>query len=361
MRVQLGGTVVNNDQAAIYRRWGYNDVCCPQDVRAALDSPEDQEGLIFEINSGGGSVYAGLEMYTLLRNSSRHVTVEIQSIAASAASVFASGADTVRISPVANVMLHRARSWAEGTEQDMGEAGQMLRTVDESILNAYEHKCQGKTDRETLHDLMRNETFFTAQEAVERGFADKILWEDQDAETKLTSSAVAMAGGMRQAFAALPPIEELMRREQEGTQGAGEPKNAGGVEDNTGKPENETEERKMPMTLDELTRDNPELLAEIRTAAAEAERERLSAIDDMSMAGFEDLISAAKEDPEATAESVAVQIVARQKKQGKKFLGDRDKDVKDGKVDQVETSTPAAGENGQDELNAVLDEVFPKN
>lgn len=359
MRMQLGGQVVTNDDARLYRRWGYS-VCCPQDIRDALETPEDEEGLIFEVNSGGGSVYSGLEMYTLIRNSGRRVTVEIQSIAASAASVFASAADTVKISPVANVMIHRASSWASGTEQDMGEAAQMLRTIDESILNAYEHKCQGKTDRETLHDLMRNETFFTAQEAVERGLADEILWEDQDPDSKLTSSAVAMAGGMKQALASLPTIEELTRMEQEAAQGGGDAENAAGAGDITGTPENKKEEQKMPMTLDELTKDNPELLAEIRTSAAQAERERLSAIDNMSMAGFEDLISVAKEDPNATAETVAVQIIARQKQQGQTFLLGRSKDVKDSKVDQVEAGTPTNGKDGQDELEAVLNDVFPE-
>lgn len=355
MRVQIGGTVMDNDSARIYRRYGYNDVCCPQDVRDALAVPEDEEGLIFEVNSGGGSAYRGLEMYTLLRESKRHVTVEIQSIAASAASVFACGADKVKISPVANVMVHRAATSASGTEQDMTEAGQMLRTVDESILNAYEDKCKKKTTRDELKELMKQQTFFTAQEALDRGLADEIMWQDQDPESRLTSSAVAMAGGIRQAFACLPPISELERCQQEGE---GAPVHTDSVENTTGKPENKKEGQKMPMTMEELERDNQALLAEIRTNAAKAERERLAGIDAMSMAGYEDLIEAAKKDPAATAESVAVQIVARQKKQGENFLNGRAADVQDGNLNDVGTATPAGGENSEEELNAILDEVF---
>lgn len=354
MRVQLSGTVTSNDTARLYRKWGYTGVCCPQDVRDALNQPEDAEGLIFEINSGGGSVYQGLEMYSLLRGSGRKVTVEIQSIAASAASVFACGADRVRISPVANVMIHRASSWADGNEQDMNEAAQMLRTVDQSILNAYEDKCKEKSTRAELEELMKNETFFTAQEALERGLADEILWQEQDPESRLTSSAVAMAGGLRQAFASLPPISELQRRQQaEG----GEPEPEGDAENNTGRPENNKEGRGMPMTLEELQRDNAELLAEIRRDAAAAERKRLEGIDAMAMAGFEDLIDAAKKDPEATAESVAVQIVARQKKLGESFLSGRDADVQDGNLGAVGAAAPA-GKSAEDELKNALDEVF---
>lgn len=345
MRVQLNGTVLDNDTAGLYRRWGYSDVCCPQDVRDALAAPEDQEGLIFEINSGGGSAYRGLEMYTLIRDSKRHVTVEIQSIAASAASVIAAAADTVRISPVANIMIHRASTSASGNEQDMTETGQMLRTADESILSAYENKCKEKKTRAELRTLMEHETFFTAQEALDCGLADEIMWADQDPETSLTKSAVAMAGGIRQAFASLPPIEELKRGEQRG------------AENNTGEPGINKEERKMPVTMDELEKENKELLNEIRSAAAKAERDRLSAIEGMSMAGFEDIISAAKQDPNATYESVAVQIVASQKKQGGAFLKERDKDVKDSNVGEVGAEAPQ-GKDDAGELDAFLDRIF---
>ncbi len=362
MRVRIGGTIVSNDDAALYRRWGYREVCCPQDVRDALETQEDEEGLIFEVNSGGGSVYQGLEMYTLIRDAQRPVTIEIQSIAASAASVFASGGDTVLISPVGNVMVHQARTWTDGNEQDMGKAAQMLRTVDESILNAYEHKCQGKTDRTALRELMENETFLTAQEAVERGFADGIMWENQDAESRLTSSAVAMAGGIQQAFAALPPIDELKRRNQEENCGGAGTLENGAEKNITGERKKKREdETEMELTLENMEQDHKELLMEIRADAAKAERERLRSIEDMGMPGFEDLISAAKEDPEATAQSVAVQIIARQRQQGKAFLKDRDSDAENGGVNGVEGSMSGQGNDPDAELNAALDAAFAKH
>ena len=116
----------------------------------------------------------------------------------------------------------------------------------------------------------------------------------------------------------------------------------------------------MPVTLDELEKENKELLNEIRSAAAKAERDRLSAIEGMSMAGFEDLITAAKENPTATAESVAVQIVARQKQQSGAFLKDRDKDVKDSNVGEVGAEAPQ-GKDDAGELDAFLDLIFKSN
>ena len=342
MRVRIGGRIMSDDCASVYRRCGYQNVCCPADIRAALSQPEDEEGLIFELNSGGGSVYDGYEMYTVLKKSARKSTVEIQSIAASAASVFAMAADTVLISPVASIMIHRASTGTSGNEEDMTRSAQMLRTVDQGILNAYEAKCGGKISREELETLMKNETFMTAGEAVERGFADGILWEKEDPDARLTSSAVAMAGGMQAAMTSLPPLEDLRQAEKQ-----------------TAKAGTKEEENTMPITLDELKQENGALLAQIRAEAAQQERERISAIEALSMAGFEDLIENAKNDPEATAESVAVKIVARQKEQGSQFLKDRQKDVTDSGMAGVKQEK-SGGISPEDELSAVLDDVFPE-
>lgn len=331
MRVRIGGQVVTDDNARIYRRWGYNDVCCPNDIREALESPEDEEGLIFELNSGGGSVFAGYEMYTVLRNAKRKATVEIQSVAASAASVFAAGAERVLISPVASIMIHRASSWASGNEGEMEQAAQMLRTIDQGILNAYETKCGGKTDRSTLEELMKQETFMTAQEAVNRGLADGILWEQEDPDTRLTNSAVAMAGGMAIAMATLPTAAEIKNYKNE--------------------------EEKTDMTLEELKERNHELYAQISAAAKKEERERLKAIDDMSMAGFEDIVNEAKGNPDDTAEAVAMRIIARQKQQGKNWLQNREEDVKDSGTAKVKGTAEEKG-NPAEELNAFLDEAL---
>lgn len=332
MRVRIGGQIVSDDRAKIYRKWGYEEFCCPQDIRDALDAPEDEEGLIFELNSGGGSIFAGYEMYTVLRNANRKTTVEIQSIAASAASVFVMGADRVLMSPVASIMIHRASSYADGNEGEMERTAQMLRTIDQGILNAYEAKCGGKTDRDTLEKLMKEETFMTAGEAVNRGFADGILWEQEDPDTRLTNSAAAMAGGMAMVMAPLPTMAEINKY-------------------------NKNEEETTNMTLNELKQQHPELYAQTTAAAKKEERERLKAIDGMSMAGYEDIVERAKDDPNATAETVAMQIIIEQKKQGKNWLQNRKEDVKDSGTAKVKGTAEEKG-NPAEKLNAFLDEAL---
>ena len=112
----------------------------------------------------------------------------------------------------------------------------------------------------------------------------------------------------------------------------------------------------MPMTLDELTREAPELLAEIQKNAAKAERDRLQAIDALAMPGYEDLIDAAKDDPEATDQTVAVQIIARQKKQQETFGAARDQDIRDSGVNDVEGSQ--GDDEAEDELESALNAAF---
>ena len=317
-------------------------MCCPNDIREALDKTPEGEELIFEINSGGGSVYNGFQMYTVLRDSKREAICEIQSIAASAASVFAMGCSVRRISPVASMMIHRASSYASGNSEDMRKTKQMLDTVDDGILNAYEERVKGKLTRNKLKEMLEQETFMTAQEAVENGFATEVMFQE-DGESTLTKSAVAMVGGMKLAMASLPPIDELKR--------------LGGEENkNTGKPERKEKET---MDLNELERDHPDLVKAIREGAATAERQRMTEIEAMALPGFEDIIDKAKNDPTATAATVAVEIVNRQKKQGANFLKDRDDDVKDSGAASVEASAQSGG-SPDDKWERAMAEAFPE-
>lgn len=344
MRVQLSGYVTDNDTAKVYRYYGYSEVCCPNDIREALAKTPEGEELIFEINSGGGGVYDGFQMYTVLRDSKREAICEIQSIAGSAASVFAMGCGVRRISPVASMFIHRSSSGARGNSEIMRRAKQMLDTVDEGILSAYEERVKENLSREKLRSMLEMETFMTAQEAVQHGFATEIMFQE-DKDTALTKSAVAMAGGLKLAMASLPPIDELKR--------------LSGEEDhkNTGKPERK---EKNTMELKDLERDHPNLVQKIREQAATAERQRINGIEALGLPGFEDLIDKAKKDPKATAESVAIDIVNRQKQQGKDFLKGREEDVKDSGVDNVEPSAKS-GNADDEKWNRAMAEAFPKN
>ena len=136
------------------------------------------------INSPGGDVFAAAQIYNMLRDYKGNVTVTIDSLAASAASVIAMAGNTVIMSPVAMMMIHNPSMLAMGEKRDMQKALSMLDEVKESILNAYETKTG--MNRVKLSHMMDDETWFNANKAVELGFADKILFEDDNKKDKNT-------------------------------------------------------------------------------------------------------------------------------------------------------------------------------
>ena len=158
---------------------------CPADIRQAIaENPADEE-FTLEINSPGGSVFAGFEMYSVLRRASRdgvRIRAEVQSLAGSAASVAMVGADTVACSPVAQVMIHLPLTVTEGNQNVHRESVQMLESITESIIAGYERKVGNKTSPAALRRMMDRETFLSARAALDAGLIDEIIGEEQPGE-----------------------------------------------------------------------------------------------------------------------------------------------------------------------------------
>ncbi len=125
------------------------------------------------INSPGGDCVAAAQIYNMLSNYKGKVTVKIDGIAASAASVIAMAGDTVLVSPVSMLMIHNPATIAWGDHAEMQKAIDMLSEVKESIINAYVLKTG--LSRPKLSHLMDAETWMDANKAVELGFADEIM------------------------------------------------------------------------------------------------------------------------------------------------------------------------------------------
>ncbi len=164
MRITLNGLVVDNDDLWLYQ-WFDIAAFSPGVVRRALADNPEGEDLELEINSPGGSVFPGFEMYSLLREARCHTVAIVQSLAGSAASTMMAGCREVRMSPVAQVMIHLPSSCAEGNQNDMKREARVLESITQSILNGYEAKCGGKATRDKLDRLIRAGTWLTAQEA----------------------------------------------------------------------------------------------------------------------------------------------------------------------------------------------------
>jgi ATP-dependent Clp protease protease subunit len=151
------------------------------DVTPALFKSELDEGegdVTVWINSPGGDCFAAAQIYNMLTSYKGKVTIMIDGLAASAASVIAMAGDKVIISPVGMLMIHNPATEAMGDKQDMEKAIDMLDEVKDSIINAYESKTG--LSRNKLSKLMDDETWMDARKAIELGFADEMLSRNSD-------------------------------------------------------------------------------------------------------------------------------------------------------------------------------------
>lgn len=129
------------------------------------------------INSPGGDCVAAAQIYNMLMDYPADVTVRIDGIAASAASVIAMAGTKVQMSPVSVMMIHNPLTVAMGDSDEMRRAIQLLDEVKESIINAYEIKTG--LSRAKLSHLMDGETWMNAKKALELGFCDEILYQPE--------------------------------------------------------------------------------------------------------------------------------------------------------------------------------------
>ena len=170
-KIEVKGTIVGNADKSIYEWFGM-DATCPKDVNAAI-SEANGEPLLVEINSGGGDVFAGSEIYTALKAYAGTVEINIVGLAASAASVIAQAGHS-RISPTALFMVHNVSGSAAGDFHDMQQEAEILQTANKAVAAAYLEKT-GKSMEELL-GIMDAETWMDAQKAVEYGFVDEVMF-----------------------------------------------------------------------------------------------------------------------------------------------------------------------------------------
>ncbi|UVJ28296.1 head maturation protease, ClpP-related [Staphylococcus aureus] len=173
MKINVKGAIIPNNDKWIYEMLEM-DATSPKDIADSL--PDTNEDIDVIINSGGGDVYSGSEIYTSLKTYPGKVNIKIVGVAASAASVIAMAGDQIEISPTAQIMIHNAWTMAMGDINEMQKTVDMLDSVNRGIANAYINKT-GKTEDEIL-SLMNKETWFNAQDAVEHGFADSKMFDE---------------------------------------------------------------------------------------------------------------------------------------------------------------------------------------
>ena len=168
----------------------YDDDVTPQLFKDELNAGSGN--ITVWINSPGGDCVAAAQIFNMLKEYKGAVTVKIDGLAASAASVIAMAGDSVLMSPVSTMMIHNPSTIAMGDSAEMKKAVQMLDEVKESIINAYEMKSN--LSRKELSKLMDSEYWMNANEALEKGFIDDILYRDNSEDTLMVAAPAASMG-----------------------------------------------------------------------------------------------------------------------------------------------------------------------
>ena len=307
-----------------------------------IENLGDVENITLYINSPGGSVFSAVAIANTLKNHKAKVTANIDGLAASAATIITSACDTVRMPKNALFMIHNPITFAYGNNQEMQKTVKMLDKVKNSIIETYLNKT--KTDKETLSELMDNETWMNAEEAKEYGFIDEIL--DENVEKEVIENKLIINN---MAF----DISKFKNFKEKKIQ---EPRVINISVNSTGSPEeiadkfrnilNSTENQKNKggnMTLEELKNKFPELCNQIFNEGKEAgitkERERMREIDNLDVSNYSELIENAKYNEPVEASVLAVNILNKQKEE-------RIKKLQNIKNDSQNNFTPPVPNNG---------------
>ena len=148
--------------------WEDDDNICVETIDNEL---KDVEGdITIRLNSGGGDVFEGIEIYNYLKSLDNKVIIEVTALAASAASIIAMAADEIKMCTGSTMMVHEASTLAWGNKADIQKVLNSLEAIDDSINSIYAERTGA--DKEVVAGWIENETWFTADEAIEFGLAD---------------------------------------------------------------------------------------------------------------------------------------------------------------------------------------------
>lgn len=338
----------------------YGDEVTPRQFTEELAALGAVSEIVVRINSGGGDVFAANAIYTRLKDNPAKITVKIDGWAASAATIVAMAGDVIEIPANGVFMVHDPSMGLLGyfNEADLIKLTDEIKVIKQSIVNGYALKTGKNADE--ISAIMSAETWFDGKQAVDAGFCDKLMFEDAENTVENTAKVIVNSVSMDLTRYENMPVSLLNRLTAH---------TSGGFS-NTPTPKNTEKERKnMPeikdiKTVESLKATFPDLTKQIEDAATTAERKRIQDIEEVALAGFENIVADAKFKNPIAAGDVAKAIVAEQKKQGGKYIQDRDDDAKNSGAGNVGTGKGREGAggdgDGDDDVDAILDKLYPK-
>ena len=169
----------------------FGDEVTPKDFKADLDELGDVAQLDIYINSGGGDVFAGESIYNMISRHKAHKTVHIDGLAASIASIIAMAGDEIVMPENAMIMIHEAWTFAGGNKHELRNMADTLERIDASLCGIYVSRTGRDSDE--IARMMEAETWMTAKEAAELGFADRVL-DNKKIAASITGKQLVMNG-----------------------------------------------------------------------------------------------------------------------------------------------------------------------
>lgn len=189
--IALRGELWDNDSADVLRFWGWRDITAPMDIQAALEAAGGEDVTLL-VNSPGGDMAVGLEIRSMLRRYQGRTTALFQGFGASAATLAATGCQTIQSEPGALLCYHNPSGGAEGDYRAMRRSAEGLRNARDCILEVYTSRS-GTRSREELIALMDRDIWITPTQAREYGLIDGIV--GAGAEVEDPAAFVAASGG----------------------------------------------------------------------------------------------------------------------------------------------------------------------
>lgn len=308
-------TQMNSAEVLIYgtigSSWWEESVSASQFAKDLKALGNDIDEITVRINSTGGSVYDGLSIRSQLRSHKAVVTVIVDGLAASIASIIAMGADKIIMAKGSNMMIHNPMASAFGEAKDLRNTADFLDKIRESLVSVYEDKTG--LSSEELIDLLDAETWMSAEEAVEKGFADEV--EGQLEVSAKMAGTIAVFNGIPMDVSNYTNIPDRLLNMAPPSIPM-KPKPVANI-----KPVAQTkpiqQEDEQEMNLEQLKNEHPDLYQQIVNEAinqgVEQERNRFKAIDEIAMPGYEDIVNIAKYETGESAELVAMMMIKQDK------------------------------------------------
>ncbi len=290
-------------------KWSEEDVTAPDFVKQ-LAKYSDADEIEVRINSIGGNVFQSVTIMNLLKECKSKIHVVIDGIAASGASIIAMAGDTITMNDGSLMMIHEASVGVYGQRGDFEKMIDTLDKINSNMIDIY--KAKTGIEEDVLRNMLKEETYLTASEALELGFCDKI--SDLEVVAKLNDDSIDINGiefnknNIKNALDKIKTIKNVVtKHDMEGS-----------VE---------------KMTDEEVKSKFPDVYNSIKKQGADEERERIKSIEDGTLKGCEDVAYKAKFEEPVNKADFFEAVIKTQKAKGESFLSKLDEESQETNVD----------------------------